>query len=1098
MSDVFMSYRRIDKDFVKRLDEALKANGKDVWIDWEDIPPGSVDFNQDLLRGIESSDALLAVLSPDYLVSEYCLGELRYAYENNKKLIPVVIREIDDTQLPDSIRHINQIFFNGEDSFDTALEKVIVALDNDWLYRQGHTRLITRAREWEREQEDNSFLLRGSDLANAEKWLIESGSKDPKPTELQTEYIIASRQAAVRRQRVTVGSLVVGLIAALILAVFALLGFQRAELNLDQALNTQALFLADLSRQQLEDEHYRVALLLSLESLSSYPRVFNSESSKALLNALNNPPKKLLALRYTDTINSIRWGSQTDEVLTASGDAAYLANVVSGDNLLILQHNGTVRGAIWNKDRSRILTWGDDGTAKVWDPLIQTELFSLRHLDAVNGAMWNNDETQILTWSADGTTRLWDAEGQAIMSFVPENPVSVLGAIWKQDASQIVTWNSDGKAYLWDINGQQLASFNQESVIRGAAWSRDGQRALIWSANGAVRVWALTGTLITILPTGADVQGASWSPDSTQILTWSLSGSVRTWDAAAGTQRLNLPHNRAVNGANWNSDGTRILSWSLDGNVRVWNAVDGIQLLNLSHNNSVNGAKWNDSESLILTWSTDTTVRLWNAVSGAELQRFQHSNSVDRAFLDEDRQLILSSTIDNRIHLWTTVEQAGEIQGPVINIQPESTTNGVVWNNAHTQFITWANDGAINVWDATSGQQLTSMRHNGAVNGAAWSKDESKILSWGADAENALRIWNAADGTLIRAFAQTSPVQSASWNADESRVSAWSTDGVVQVWDTSGENSLPVNLRHSGRVRGALWDARGKRILVWTNMDTVQIWDALEGEMLFNLPHDRGRLSFNVQGANWNTKGNQVLSWAQDGGVRVWNVPSENNNGDSELQPAITLFHPTVVRNAYWSPDESRIMTWTGKGDDVLRIWDASDGGILLALPHGASSFGISGATWNKDGSRILSWSSNGLVRIWNALAENPESAGLLAIQHNRNVLGAMWNQDETRILTWPSDSTLRVWDVDSGKELLLLNNPDVIQSAAWNADESRIISRIRGGIVSMWIVDVEELIAIGRSRIIFDLTNTERERFFLPALISGNAPTVTPVPISY
>src|SRR5690349_17072557 len=149
MPDVFISYRRTDMDFVRRLDQALRARGKDVWVDWEDIPPGSIDFNQDLLRGIESSNACLLVLSPDYLVSPYCLAELEYAHENNKKLIPVVFRTIDDRMLPSSIANINQIFFNKIDSFEAAFEKVIFALENDLSYIQAHTRLTVRAREWE-------------------------------------------------------------------------------------------------------------------------------------------------------------------------------------------------------------------------------------------------------------------------------------------------------------------------------------------------------------------------------------------------------------------------------------------------------------------------------------------------------------------------------------------------------------------------------------------------------------------------------------------------------------------------------------------------------------------------------------------------------------------------------------------------------------------------------------------------------------------------------------------------------------------------------------------------------------------------------------
>ena len=41
MSDLFISYSRIDIGFVNQLHTSLVAAGKDVWIDWQDIPPTS-------------------------------------------------------------------------------------------------------------------------------------------------------------------------------------------------------------------------------------------------------------------------------------------------------------------------------------------------------------------------------------------------------------------------------------------------------------------------------------------------------------------------------------------------------------------------------------------------------------------------------------------------------------------------------------------------------------------------------------------------------------------------------------------------------------------------------------------------------------------------------------------------------------------------------------------------------------------------------------------------------------------------------------------------------------------------------------------------
>jgi hypothetical protein len=60
-----------------------------------------------------------------------------------------------------------------------------------------HTRLLTRAIEWNANGKSSSFLLRGKDLQFAEEWLMQAaGKRGRQATALQTEYVIASRKRA--------------------------------------------------------------------------------------------------------------------------------------------------------------------------------------------------------------------------------------------------------------------------------------------------------------------------------------------------------------------------------------------------------------------------------------------------------------------------------------------------------------------------------------------------------------------------------------------------------------------------------------------------------------------------------------------------------------------------------------------------------------------------------------------------------------------------------------------------------------------------------------------------------------------------------------
>lgn len=221
-NDVFVSYRRKNIEFVKKLVLALEKENKQLWIDWDDIPPGVASFNQEIERGIEGAHTFLVVLSPDYLESEYCIAEMNHAIDLNKRIVPIVYQEFDVQQLPNVVQQINWVYFiphaGQTNDFATAMGHVIRAIEADYDHIREHTLLLQRANDWKQANRNNGFLLRGAALNNAETWLTSASAKNPEPTSLHTEFILTSRQAQARRQR----SLLAGTSLLLAIAVIAL------------------------------------------------------------------------------------------------------------------------------------------------------------------------------------------------------------------------------------------------------------------------------------------------------------------------------------------------------------------------------------------------------------------------------------------------------------------------------------------------------------------------------------------------------------------------------------------------------------------------------------------------------------------------------------------------------------------------------------------------------------------------------------------------------------------------------------------------------------------------------------------------------------
>jgi len=258
MTDVFISYSRKDTSFARSLYDALTASERTTWADWEGIPY-SADFWREICQGIDAAETFVFIISPDSLASMVCNQEVSYARSNNKRIVPVVYRAIDERAMVGEwfgkawentardnwaeLKKLNWLFFRDEDDFEKAFAGLIETIDYDPEIVRFHTRILTKAREWEAVRDrDLGQLLRGEDLRDAEAWMKFNADKPPKPTDLQTQYIqasVAHREVEAvaevkRQQRLRLLSIVLS-----VLLVFALIATGIA-FNRTQAANDSA------------------------------------------------------------------------------------------------------------------------------------------------------------------------------------------------------------------------------------------------------------------------------------------------------------------------------------------------------------------------------------------------------------------------------------------------------------------------------------------------------------------------------------------------------------------------------------------------------------------------------------------------------------------------------------------------------------------------------------------------------------------------------------------------------------------------------------------------------------------------------------------
>lgn len=637
----FISYARrpSDQRFVDELCRELEAHGKDVWVDRSDIPPGA-DWLARISKGIEAASSLIFVLSPSSAASKVCQQELEIALEQNKRVIPILHEAVDANALPPALARLNWISFTERDDHDHALTSLLEAIDTDLEWRDAHARLSVRASEWAAAGGDRSFLLRGRDLRDAEAWYAAREGHREAPTAGQLDYILASRRAASRRQRVLLGAVSTALAVAVALAVYALIergqAVRQATLALGHQLASEAGSAAG--------SDVRTESLLALEAFSRAPTVTTARS--ALVGAAEQPLVATMAARSGEvesiaysrdgrtiaaatregiqfwsaasrlpegsafgpgdangvafsprgdllavaagqpqaasgTVDVYRFGSRVPaHRLTVTGVAATVAFAPSGQELAI----GTSTGAIGSRA----------GYVYLWN--LATGAHS-RIL--VNGGAGTTD-TSVLsvafarsgaTVAAAGATshggaelgfvRLYGAPGLRMIA-AHALPVAAAHVTYAPDRPTLALALDNDSAVL--LNARTLAQTGSIALGNSAAvvaYNRTGTLLATGDYSGAVRLWnPSTQTQVgETMEDGSLVYGLAFAPDGRTLCAGGLDGGLFLWNSSGLTPLARVLATGAQRGnVAVDSRATEAVTVDASGQASAWRIPGGARL----------------------------------------------------------------------------------------------------------------------------------------------------------------------------------------------------------------------------------------------------------------------------------------------------------------------------------------------------------------------------------------------------------------------------------------------------------------------------------------------------------------------------------------
>lgn len=217
--NVFISYSRADETFADELYAGLVYSGYPCELDRHSIRQGE-DWKLRLGALIAAADTVVFVLSPDSARSEVCQWEVEHAHALAKRIIPVLWRGLHERPRgkradgsawpegpvngPPRLAALNYVRFDDHDdgrrrSFMAGLKGLVQSLEDDLDWLRAHSRLLTKAREWEEGGRAINRLLSGTDVAAAKALIDRRKPTAPSFTDLQLDLIKASEKEEARK-----------------------------------------------------------------------------------------------------------------------------------------------------------------------------------------------------------------------------------------------------------------------------------------------------------------------------------------------------------------------------------------------------------------------------------------------------------------------------------------------------------------------------------------------------------------------------------------------------------------------------------------------------------------------------------------------------------------------------------------------------------------------------------------------------------------------------------------------------------------------------------------------------------------------------------
>jgi WD40 repeat protein/DNA-binding SARP family transcriptional activator len=818
-------------------------------------------------------------------------------------------------------------------------------LNLDREFQTWRQRTRTALTLWQENPNDETNLLQGARLLEAERWMAERADE----ITVQHRDFIAASVAA--RERRTLAEEVA----------------RQRELESAQAL-------AKIEHARAEDEARGRRRLTWLTFVLVVVAVI------AALTAV-------LAFRAQQSADAERANAEeTARIALARQLSAQAINAQETQiDLALLLNHESLRLSPGPRDSAELLLKTD------LDPRLRRIMYGVN--GAIYGVHLQADEASVLAHNEFGSVLLWDENGRQntlLAATVEEQQ----GVVFSPRGSRVATWRGGGPITVRD--GETTAPLfeiaSPDGGLYNIAFSQDDSRLVVFWENERFQIWETeSGALVEEFTVGEYATNlvkqsmpAVVTPDGHVIVLADEKDNIPLivlWDIAADEAVATLPQNHTdeVHQVSVSPDGNLLATASYDGSVRLWDTTTGAQHGEalLGHTARALSVAFSPDGSTLVSGGADDQAILWDVATGQQkgAPLRGHSNAVRAGAFSTDGAMLVTGDSDGRALVWD-VGMIQELRGHSDRVR------AMLLSPDERTLVTAGFDKEIIVRDAATLriERQIATDHQNAILNAAYSPDGATFAT--VDAGGLLVLWDTATWTprhVLRSEVQNQLLGLA-FSPDSQRVATGAFNGIVAVHDviTGAPVVAPFQAHENGWAMSLVYSPDGQRLYSGSSGQTIRMWDA----------NTFAQIGEPLEGhTNWVTDliispdGTELVSASSDETIRVWDAQT----GEPLGEPLVGHGRPV------WS-----INFRTVNGDLALASIGA-DGKVIwwdwaTRTPLGPPLQTGKETEWMRlsaDGERLLVSFMNSVVSVIDAdLTPWPERACAIA---NRNMTEAEW-----------------------------------------------------------------------------------------------------------